>query len=54
MNLVMYVFCLIVWLAWFAQGIFCCVKHKEVDKVIFILATLVCIVHYLERIIYSL
>jgi len=42
---------LIIWLCWFAQGIYCCVKNKEVDKYMFLLAVFICILYYAGEIL---
>lgn len=45
------ILCLIVWLCWFAQGIYCCVKNKEVDKYMFLIAVFICILYYAGKIL---
>lgn len=45
------IFCLIIWLCWFAQGIYCCIKKKEVDKFGYMCAVTVCILYYIGEII---
>lgn len=46
----MNILCLIIWSMWLWHGIDCCVNKKEVSKVGFICAVLVCILHFIEKI----
>ena len=47
----MNILCLIIWIGWFIYGIYCCIEKKEVSKVGFMCAVIICILEYLERII---
>lgn len=53
-RFIMNVFCLLIWIGWLIHGIDCCVKKKEVSKIGFICAVLVCIVYYIGQVAISL
>lgn len=45
------ILCLIIWIFWFVHGIYCCVKGKEVNKIGYICAVIVCVLYFIEQII---
>lgn len=46
----MNIFCLICWIIMFLHGIIQVIRKKEINKVAYIGAMIICIFHYLERI----
>jgi len=45
------VFCLIIWILWLVDGICCYVKKKDINKIAYFCAVLICILHFLGNII---
>lgn len=46
--------CLLIWIGWLIHGIDCCKNKKEVSKVGYMCATLICIIYFLGQTALSL
>lgn len=49
--MILNILCLIIWIIWLIHGIYCCINKKEVSKIGFICAVIICILYYLEHIV---
>lgn len=54
LRFIMNVFCLLIWIGWLIHGIDCCAKKKEVSKIGFICAVLICITYFIGQTAMSL
>lgn len=44
------IFGLFVWICWLIHGIYCCIKRKEVNKIVYMCAVGICVLYYIDKI----